>query len=385
MGNPIGRRLVESGFARSGDQDWQAKPLIGPVSAKAILDWAASNYGQRILRRMRELQIEPLGKTTLRSGKDAKRPGVLAGKTFVLTGTLPTLSRDEASVLIREAGANVTGSVSKKTDYLLAGEEAGSKLVKAQELGVKIITEEQFKELLGKLSPQQTSSERTYVLHQSSVPASVHATNRQKKILRFFGVPFSRNISVGAAGFEIGNLMADEANREKWRKYLFLTQDFDSDSDQLKAFPPAELDAVEVPEGWSAQHAIEDFQGELAASIIREKSPYDDPEPEVVIKGKTFLFTGQFAFGSRKECQKAVALRGGIATDQKQPSLMVDYLVIGSEGSKAWSKGTYGNKIEAAILARRQHGKPSIISEQHWVAALKGDDPQLSLLDHQTK
>ncbi len=65
-----------------------------------------------------------------------------AGKTFVLTGTLPTLSRDEASALIREAGGNVTGSVSKNTDYVLAGESAGSKLDKARELGVEILTEE---------------------------------------------------------------------------------------------------------------------------------------------------------------------------------------------------------------------------------------------------
>ena len=72
------------------------------------------------------------------------------GKTFVLTGTLPSLSRDEASALIRDAGGNVTGSVSKNTNYLLAGEEAGSKLDKAKELGVKILTEKEFMEMLGK-------------------------------------------------------------------------------------------------------------------------------------------------------------------------------------------------------------------------------------------
>jgi DNA ligase (NAD+) len=74
---------------------------------------------------------------------------LLAGKTFVLTGKLPTLSRDEASALVRDAGGNVTGSVSNNTDFLLAGEEAGSKLAKAKELGVKILTEQEFLELLG--------------------------------------------------------------------------------------------------------------------------------------------------------------------------------------------------------------------------------------------
>jgi DNA ligase (NAD+) len=148
-GNPIGKRLVEAGFARPGAQDWQAKTLIGPVSAKAIVDWAASDYGQRILHRMRELQIKPLGKPVLLSSEDGKEPGLLTGKTFVLTGTLPTLSRDEASALIREAGGNVTGSVSKNTDFLLAGDEAGSKLDKAKELGVKVLTEKEFLGLLG--------------------------------------------------------------------------------------------------------------------------------------------------------------------------------------------------------------------------------------------
>ena len=72
----------------------------------------------------------------------------LAGKTFVITGTLPTLSRDEAKELLEAAGAKVAGSVSKKTHYLVAGAEAGSKLDKARELGVIVIDEDGLKELL---------------------------------------------------------------------------------------------------------------------------------------------------------------------------------------------------------------------------------------------
>ena len=70
------------------------------------------------------------------------------GKTFVLTGTLPTLSRNEASELIEKYGGKTASSVSKKTSYVLAGEEAGSKLVKAQTLGITIITEEEFREMI---------------------------------------------------------------------------------------------------------------------------------------------------------------------------------------------------------------------------------------------
>ncbi len=78
-----------------------------------------------------------------------REDGALAGKTFVLTGTLPALSRDEASALIVNAGGKVTGSVSKKTDYVVAGEDPGSKFVKARELGISILDENAFRKLVG--------------------------------------------------------------------------------------------------------------------------------------------------------------------------------------------------------------------------------------------
>ena len=86
---------------------------------------------------------------TLR-GKKKERGTKLAGKTFVLTGTLAKLTRDEAKKMIEDAGGKVTGSVSKKTDYVVAGTEAGSKLDKAKEFGVAVIDEEQMRELLAK-------------------------------------------------------------------------------------------------------------------------------------------------------------------------------------------------------------------------------------------
>ena len=79
----------------------------------------------------------------------AKKAGdIFAGKTFVLTGTLPSMTRDEASAIIESYGGKTSSSVSKKTDYVLAGEAAGSKLTKAQDLGVKIIDEDAFRKML---------------------------------------------------------------------------------------------------------------------------------------------------------------------------------------------------------------------------------------------
>jgi DNA ligase (NAD+) len=73
---------------------------------------------------------------------------VLAGKTFVLTGSLPTLTRDEAKALIRKAGGNISSAVSQETDFVVAGEEAGSKLDKATQLGIKVINEQEFVHML---------------------------------------------------------------------------------------------------------------------------------------------------------------------------------------------------------------------------------------------
>jgi DNA ligase (NAD+) len=144
--NPIGQRLIEAGFAQPGSGEtsspWQANLLAGPVASRSLLNWIVSPLGRKTLKRLRDLGISPKGerKTATKSG--------IAGKTFVLTGTLPTLPREEASELIRKAGGNVSGSISKKTDFVLAGDSAGSKLDKARELGVKQITESELLKMI---------------------------------------------------------------------------------------------------------------------------------------------------------------------------------------------------------------------------------------------
>ena len=115
---------------------------IGPAVAASVVEFFASVPGKRLLAKLQQLGIDPQGTVVA--------AGVFTGKTFVLTGTLPTMKREEAEQKILAAGGKVSGSVSKKTSYVLAGAEAGSKLDKARELGVPVIDETEFQRLLGR-------------------------------------------------------------------------------------------------------------------------------------------------------------------------------------------------------------------------------------------
>ncbi len=109
---------------------------VGPVVAQSLRTFFDQPHNREVVEQLRACGV------TWAEGEPAERtPQPLAGQTFVLTGTFPTLKREEAKALLEAAGAKVAGSVSKKTDYLVAGAEAGSKLAKAQELGVAVLDE----------------------------------------------------------------------------------------------------------------------------------------------------------------------------------------------------------------------------------------------------
>ena len=118
---------------------------VGPVMAESIHDFFRNDRNAAVLKKLKAAGLNPQ-----QSGRGLSAPttGPFTGKTVVITGTLAGMSRDEAQEKLRQAGANVTSSVSKKTDYLIVGEDAGSKLEKAQKLGVKILAEKEFLELL---------------------------------------------------------------------------------------------------------------------------------------------------------------------------------------------------------------------------------------------
>lgn len=117
---------------------------VGPIIAQSVYDYLHSDHGSRTIADLRAQSIDMTApKKVLPAGG-----GKLAGKTIVVTGTLSKYSRDEIKELIELHGGKPSSSISKKTDFLLAGEEAGSKLAKAQELGVKVISEEEFEGLI---------------------------------------------------------------------------------------------------------------------------------------------------------------------------------------------------------------------------------------------
>lgn len=119
---------------------------IGPIVAQHIVNFFQQPHNLEVIAQLLDAGIEI--QNVVRSASDAQSNSALFGKTVVITGTLPTLSREEAKQKMQAAGAKVTSSISVKTDYLLAGDKAGSKLTKAEKLGVQVIDEEKMLALL---------------------------------------------------------------------------------------------------------------------------------------------------------------------------------------------------------------------------------------------
>ena len=126
---------------KASEEELQEVNEIGPRVSAAIREFFDEPKNVALVERLREAGL------TFK-GKKKERATTLAGKTFVLTGTLERHTRDEAKKLIEDAGGKVAGSVSKKTDYVVAGAEAGSKLDKARELGVAVIDEDEMEKLV---------------------------------------------------------------------------------------------------------------------------------------------------------------------------------------------------------------------------------------------
>jgi DNA ligase (NAD+) len=132
-----GRMQTLDAIMNSGVEEFSQISDIGEITASAIVEFFADDRNRDLCERLKAAGVNT-------NAVKEKKSSIFEGMTFVLTGTLPTMTRDEASELIKERGGKVSGSVSKKTSVVLAGDEAGSKLKKANELGVKVIDENEF-------------------------------------------------------------------------------------------------------------------------------------------------------------------------------------------------------------------------------------------------
>ncbi len=141
--------LTLEALATADAEALEAVPEVGPKVAASVREYFDSSELVEEIRLLRELGVEFPALEAPAETPAEDEPGVVSGKTFVLTGTLPTMKRSQAKALILAAGGKVTGSVSKRTDFLVAGADAGSKLTKAQELEVTVIDEGALMAMLG--------------------------------------------------------------------------------------------------------------------------------------------------------------------------------------------------------------------------------------------
>jgi DNA ligase (NAD+) len=134
-------------LTRAGRDELLAIHEVGPQVADSVINFFQSQRNREILHRLRESGVSP-------KEEERRAGGPLSGKTFVFTGSLTRCSRKQAQEMVERLGGRAAGSVSKKTDYVVAGEEAGSKLDKARDLGIAVLTEEDFQQMMEKESGQ---------------------------------------------------------------------------------------------------------------------------------------------------------------------------------------------------------------------------------------
>ncbi len=144
--NPVPSSAI-SAITKASKDEFESIYGVGPIVAQSLADWFADKDNQALVKRLlKQVTIEAGDSgTTGAAGGNQK----LAGQSFVFTGTLPTLEREAAQQMVRDHGGDVSGSVSKKTSFVVAGSDAGSKLDKARKLGVKIVNEEEFVKIIG--------------------------------------------------------------------------------------------------------------------------------------------------------------------------------------------------------------------------------------------
>jgi DNA ligase (NAD+) len=152
VGTTVAQELVQhlnsfDALGAATAEEIEAIPGMGPHTAQSVTQWFASERHRSLIEALQEAGVRVAAEHAAGAAQAPAQP--LAGLTFVITGALPVLSRSEAAELIQLHGGKVTGSVSRKTDYLLCGEKAGSKLTKAQTLGIPVIDKSTLRSMIG--------------------------------------------------------------------------------------------------------------------------------------------------------------------------------------------------------------------------------------------
>jgi len=150
VGSTVAELLVRhypsiDALAAAVPEDLEAIEGLGPHTASAVVEWFSKARNAALIEKFRSAGVRMVAEPV----EDSAASDTLAGSTFVLTGTLPTLKRNEAKELIERHGGKVTGSVSRKTSYVVVGDDPGSKLEKAQSLGVPLLDEQGLLDLIG--------------------------------------------------------------------------------------------------------------------------------------------------------------------------------------------------------------------------------------------
>lgn len=156
LANDLARYFSDlDSLGRASAEDLERVEGVGPNTAEAIVEWFARPANREMIQRLRSLGVWPTSRPRQESADGSEgeaRPLPLTGWTFVITGTLPTFSREATKDLIENNGGKVTDSVSKKTSFLVLGENPGSKLDKARSLGVPILDEPALLQLINEIT-----------------------------------------------------------------------------------------------------------------------------------------------------------------------------------------------------------------------------------------
>lgn len=190
-------------------------------------------------------------------------------------------------------------------------------------------------------------------------------TNRQIKLLKFFGKDTQQRWNKGSASAYITKLLHDPQKKHLWFAYCLTTGDFD-DSTELQPYNLESLRTVKLPESWTRSPFRETPEVEskyvaMISQIMNEGSPFDDPVPEIKLGGTTFCLTGTFDFGTRDACILALEEHGAIVHKSVKRDTQV--LIIGNEIQPRWKHHRFGNKIVDAFGFRESGSKIKIISE----------------------